>query len=249
MGIHKIVFMASILILPSQALLAAGASHEMQVQPAATKAVKMMAVEKTAKPKHALPAKKQAGVVPGPKGATGRQSQTTNKLKTSTDIGKSNVSSDPVATPGPDRPSRLEKLNVMSPQKFQMSRLGPNLTVSVRYKHDVCPVDESPLFENAFDARCDVIVTVRNVGDTPLTFHENGIFTVRLWYTDHKGVLREMIHTIGNLAVNQAVVLVRPSSALRGFKRSTPFTAFVDNSFDIPESNENDNRAVMWLMN
>lgn len=123
---------------------------------------------------------------------------------------------------------------------------GPNLTVSVRYEHDVCAIDESPLGENIYNARCDLIITVKNSGDAATT-SENGAFSIDLWYFDYKGKLQEGFRLIHNLGVNEKKVIVYKRHNLKSFKKSTPFTVNVDKQRLITETNENDNRAVFWL--
>lgn len=125
--------------------------------------------------------------------------------------------------------------------------LGPNLTVSVRNEHDVCAYSKSPLGEGIYDATCDLIITVKNVGDTATSLPANGAFRLDLFYFKHDGEIRKKLHYIGNLRANESKTIIYPSSSLRSYKASTSFTATVDRNRVVAETNENDNRAVFWI--
>ena len=175
------------------------------------------------------------------KPAVSAPAKTMNKLKIVAPVREGNVAAQPVASSGPDA---VQKPTLPS-RDLVIAGQGSNLTVSVRYQRDVCAVDESPLGNDIYDARCDLVITVKNVGDTATSLPANGGFRLDLWYFKHDGEIRETLHYIGNLGVNEAKSV--SYRAPRSFKRSTPFTATVDRSRIVTETNENDNRAVFWL--
>ena len=173
--------------------------------------------------------------------------KTTNKLKMVAPIRRGVVVANPVANSGPSiatqkltAPNR--KLKIVRPKPR-----GANLTVAIRYERDVCTVDESFVGKNIYDARCDIIVTVKNTGGTATAMGANGGFKLVLWYTNYKGELKEWFKYIGNLGVNEQKIIRYRHQSIRSFKRSTPLTVDVDRSFLIPETNEHDNSAVLWL--
>lgn len=211
MKIQTALLLASVFILPTQALSAENARDFSQSS-----------------------VKKSVAAAPA---------KTTKKLKMVTPIRKGNVSADPVVNSGP----ATVKKPTLPNRGRAMVGLGPNLTVSVRYEHDVCAVNQSPLGAGIFDARCDLIITVKNVGDTATSLAPNGAFKLNLWYINYKGEVKNGFRYISNLGINEEKVIIYRSSKLRSFKASTPFTAVVDRGHIVTESNENDNRAVFWL--
>ncbi|MBL1321189.1 MAG: hypothetical protein COA63_009045 [Methylophaga sp.] len=170
---------------------------------------------------------------------------TTSKMTVIAPIRQGNVSAGLVATPGR---TTVQKPTLPSRQVIARPRgAGPNLIVSVKYERDVCPADESRLRKNTFNARCDLIVTVKNVGDVP-TDSENGSISISLMYYNYRNSLqREVLH-INNLGINQKRVIVYDRFNLRDFRRTATITVFVDTEKLITETNENDNRAVFDLM-
>lgn len=171
------------------------------------------------------------------------QANATSQLKKTIPVNQGNVSADPAAKLGP----ATVKKQTLPSREMVTARQGPNLTVSIRYEHDVCAVDESPLGENIYDARCDLIITVKNVGDTATSLPATGAFKLNLWYINYNGEVKKGFRYISNLGVNEEKVITYRSSSLRSFKRSTPFTAQVDKSNTVKESNERDNNTVFWL--
>ncbi len=175
--------------------------------------------------------------------------KTTNKLKIARPIVKpGKATNNPVANSGPT--TRHQPARVVPARQSKIARppaSGPNLTVSIRYEHDVCTVDESPLGENIFNARCDVIVTVKNSGGSATAMGVNGGFKLYLTYFNYRGEKKEFFKYVSNLGVNQQKVFRYGHESIRNFKRSTSISADVDRGFIIPETNEQDNLAVLWL--
>lgn len=177
------------------------------------------------------------------KSAVTTPAKAVKKLKIMTPIKQGNAPGGSVANSGP---ATVQKPTLPS-NVMVIPGLGPNLTVAIRYEHDACVIDKSPLGTGIYDARCDLIITVKNSGDTATPLAPNGGFKLNLWYFNYNGELKNGFRYIGNLGINEEKVIIYDHRQIRSFKKGTPFTAEVDRSNIVKETNERDNSAVIWL--
>ena len=171
--------------------------------------------------------------------------KTTSKLKMVAPIRRGVVVANPVANSG----SAIASQKLTAPNrklKIVRPKPRPNLIVSVRYEHDVCPIDESRLRKNTYNARCNLIITVKNIGNAP-TDSENGSISIDLVYLNYMNRLQKGVRLINNLGANRQKVIVYDRFKVRNFRKSTSFTVIVDRHKRITETNESDNTAVFQL--
>lgn len=142
-------------------------------------------------------------------------------------------------------PSHPIKQKVNLPHRLATQDLGrKNLTISVEYERDVCALTESPLDPDLFNARCDLIIKVKNHGSS--TTSETNVIQINMSYSDKNGT-HKLLRFIPALAANEEKRLVIRSGLIHSFKRAASFTAVVDRPQNVAETNENDNTAVFWL--
>ncbi len=170
----------------------------------------------------------------------------TRKLKMVVPARQEAVIADPVANSG-NVPTAGQKLT--APIRRMITARPdplPNLIVSVRYEGGPCPQVESRLRKNIYNASCDVIVTVKNVGRAP-TNSENGQIRVDLFYFNYRNSIQRSFRLIGDLGINEQKTITYRRLSLKSFNRLTPFHAVVDNEKLITETNESDNHAEFQL--